>query len=186
MAGAAEAPATSRQVWIVLLVSGAIGFFFGVTHAAWQDALEAPQVLAGLVRYPVSTPVYVFSVKTWTVLDQLLTLAFHWGVSERTLTLVVSGVVGMLSLQALAVFVLALGGSVAWAVLSSFFLYFTSATAGGVTYPSFCWVRPSRTVPSAWPMCCWRLPCSAPGARARAPCSWDLPRPSTSRWASCL
>ena len=40
---------------------------------------------AGLVRYPVSTPVYVFSVKTWTVRDQFLTLAFHRGASERTL-----------------------------------------------------------------------------------------------------
>ena len=41
----------------------------------------------------------------------------------------------MLSLQALAVFVLALSGDVVWAVLSSFFIYFTHATLGGVTYP---------------------------------------------------
>lgn len=131
----AQTSPSGREVAIVLLASGAIGFLFGALNATWQDALEPAQVLAGLVRYPVSTPVFVYSIKTWTIIHQILALAFQWGCSERTLAIALSGMTGMMSLQALAVFVLALCGDVTWAVVSSFFLLISNATLGGVTYP---------------------------------------------------
>jgi hypothetical protein len=134
-ASPADAPPTRRQLLTVLLASGAIGMLFGVQHAGWQDALEPAQVLAGIVRYPADSPVYLYSTRTWTVIHQLLALGLQWGFTERTLSALVSGIQGMLSLQALAVVILAVSGDGALAIVSAFFIFFTGATAGGVNYP---------------------------------------------------
>lgn len=118
-----------RDVLTVLVASGATGFFLGmVRHPTWQDALEPAQVLANLVRYPPDNPVYVYSTGVWTLIHQVLAVLLRWGWSEQTLTILVSGMLGMLSLQALAVFVLALSGDMWLAIAASFLLYWSNAT----------------------------------------------------------
>ena len=46
------------------------------------------------------------------MLHQVLAVLFRWGFSERTLTLMLSGLAGMLSLQALALIILTRSGRV--------------------------------------------------------------------------
>ena len=60
----ADGPPTGRQVVIVLLASGAIGFLFGALRSTWQDALEPAQVLAG-VRYQPKDPCRWLSVDSY-------------------------------------------------------------------------------------------------------------------------
>src|SRR4051812_16940439 len=74
--------ARRRDLLVVLASSGAVGFLLGELHPSWHDALEPAQVLAGLVRYPIPTPVYLYSVQTWTVIHQVLALALLAGLSE--------------------------------------------------------------------------------------------------------
>lgn len=127
---------SSGAVATVLAASGTIGFVLGgFWRPTWQDAIEPAQVLAGLVHYPPDNPVYLYSVRTWTVLHQAIAALLMWGVPERAMAVVVSGATGMLSLQALALVVLAVGGEVALAILAPVFILVTESAWGGVTYP---------------------------------------------------
>lgn len=101
---------------------------------SWQDAIEPAQVIAGIVQYPPGNPVYLYAIRTWTVLHEGLALLLAIGISERTLALALSGVMGMLSFQALGVIVLAVSGDVALGMLAPTFIAVTGASAGGVTY----------------------------------------------------
>lgn len=133
-----ETPPPGRQVAAVLLGCGAIGFFLGmVWQPSWQDALEPAQVLAGVVSYPPQNPVFLYSTRVWTALHQVLAVLLYAGFSERALALVLSGVIGMVSLQALGVFVFALSRDIPLAILSPFFIVFADAAWGGVTYPVY-------------------------------------------------
>jgi hypothetical protein len=124
------------QVAAVLAGSGAIGAFAGaVWQPIWQDGVEPAQVLAGLVSYPPGNPVYIYSVRTWTVIHQFAAGLLTAGLSERATSLLLSGVMGMASLQALGLIVLALSRDVALAVVSPFFVLLTHTALGGVTYP---------------------------------------------------
>src|SRR6186713_858375 len=101
-----------RAFW-VLLLSGILGFRLGMTgFPDWQVAVETAQVVAGLVPYPPDNIFYIYHTRLWTVLHQLLAVGLRAGVSEITLSLIVSGVLGMLTFQALAVFVYALSRDV--------------------------------------------------------------------------
>jgi MFS family permease len=124
-----------RQIGAVLVGSGTIGFLLGsFCYPTWHDAIEPAQVVAGLVHYPPGNPVYVYSVKTWTVLHQILAVLLTIGLSERTLAFGLSGTTGMLSFQALGLVVLAFSRDVGMSILAPVFILVTYATAGGVTY----------------------------------------------------
>lgn len=130
------APPTERDVVLTLAGCGAAGLLLGVMwRPAWQDAIEPAQVLAGLVGYPPDNPVYLYSTRTWTVLHQAGALLLAAGVSERTLSLVLSGMMGMLSFQALGMCALAVGGDLLLALLAPAFILLTNTASGGVTYP---------------------------------------------------
>ena len=87
----------------VLLLSGILGFRVGLLgFPDWQVAVETAQVVAGLVPYPPDNIFYIYHTKLWTSLHHLLALGLLAGVNERTLSLVISGVQGMLTFQALA------------------------------------------------------------------------------------
>ncbi len=121
---------------MVLAATGAVGFFVGmILEPTWQDVIEPGQVLAGLVDYPTDNPVFLYSTRTWTLLHQISAALLLAGFSERTLALLLSGVVGMLSLQALGTTIFALSDDVPLACATPFFVFFTRATSGGLAYP---------------------------------------------------
>ena len=70
-------------------------------------------------------------------MPQVLAVALRAGVSEITLSLIVSGVQGMLTFQALALFVYALSRDVLVAVGAAALIFFTRAADHGTIYPLF-------------------------------------------------
>ena len=130
-------PRLSGTVW-VLLVSGILGFRVGmVGFPDWQVAVETAQVLAGLVQYPHDNIFYIYHTKLWTCLHQVLALALRAGATEMSLSLAVSGVMGMLTFQALALFVYALSRAVLLSVGAAALIVVAGATDYGVVFPLF-------------------------------------------------
>ena len=124
-----------RALW-VLVISGALGFRIAfVAFPTWQVAVETAQVVAGLVTYPAGNPFYVYHTKLWTVLHQVCALLLLSGVSEIMLSKLLSGVLGMLSLQALSMCVFALSRNVLLSIGASLFVLATRSASNGATYP---------------------------------------------------
>ena len=124
------------QVFGVLAVSGVLGFRVGaVGFPDWQVAVESAQVVAGLVEYPPENPFYIYHTKLWTVLHQVLAALLLSGVSEISLSVFVSGLMGMVSLQALSMVVYALAGDPLLAIGSAFLIFFGRMAEFGVVYP---------------------------------------------------
>ncbi len=122
----------------VLLLSGILGFRVGLLgFPDWQVAVETAQVVAGLVPYPPDNIFYIYHTKLWTSLHHLLALGLLAGVNERTLSLVISGVQGMLTFQALAMFVYTLSRHVLLSVGAAALIFFTRSAEYGVVYPIF-------------------------------------------------
>ncbi len=103
-----------RLRWL-LVVSGIIGFRLGFHFAEWQAAVETAQVVAGIVHYPAGNPFYIYHQKLWTVLPQMSALALVGGLSEITVSRIISGLMEMMMFQGwvLLVYALSLVGIVA-------------------------------------------------------------------------
>ncbi|HUP40373.1 MAG TPA: hypothetical protein VM115_09660 [Vicinamibacterales bacterium] len=124
-------------IW-VLLLSGILGFRVGMLgFPDWQVAVETAQVLAGVVTYPPDNIFYIYHTRLWTALHQVLAVALGAGVTEMTLSLLVSGVQGMLMFQALALFVYALSRDVLLGVGAAALIFFTRSAEYGTVYPLF-------------------------------------------------
>ncbi len=120
----------------MLIVSGALGFHVGAgAFADWQVAVESAQVLAGLVEYPAGNPFYIYHTKLWTILHQLLALPLASGASERTLSVVVSGLLGMVSFQALSLIAFAVSRDILIAVGAAALIFFSRVAEVGSVYP---------------------------------------------------
>jgi hypothetical protein len=120
----------------VLALSGLLGFFIGAVRLpSWHVAVETAQVVAGLVEYPRNNPFYIYHTKLWTILHQICAVFLRLGVSEITLSTILSGVLGMLSFQALSLFVWALCGSAVLAIGSPFLIVYSRVAQHGVSYP---------------------------------------------------
>jgi len=124
-------------IW-VLVLSGIFGFRVGmIGFPDWQVAVETAQVVAGVVDYPIETPFYTYHSQLWTVLHHVLAIPLKAGVSELTLSRLMSGVLGMVTFQALSMFVYALGRSVPLAVGAAALIVFTRSAEYGTAYPIF-------------------------------------------------
>ena len=122
----------------VLVGSGVLGLAIGALGPReWQVAVETAQVLAGLVTYPPGNPFFIYHTKLWTILHQACAIALSAGASERTVSTAISGVVGMVTLQALAMFVYALSRDAAIALASAIVIVVGRAAEFGVIYPIF-------------------------------------------------
>ena len=122
----------------VLLLSGILGFRVGMLgFPDWQVAVETGQVVAGLVTYQPDNIFYIYHTRLWTALHQILAIALRAGMNEITLSLIVSGVQGMLTFQALALFVYALGRDVLLAIGAAALIFFTRSAEFGNVYPIF-------------------------------------------------
>lgn len=114
-----------RAGW-VLLISGLLGFRVGIVgFPDWQVAVETTQVIAGFVHYPAGNPFYIYHTKLWTILHQLCAIFLMAGVSEIRLSLILSGVLGMVTFQALAMFVYAFSRDALLAIGAAVLIFFT-------------------------------------------------------------
>lgn len=122
----------------VLCVSGALGFLVvALGFPDWQVAVETAQVIAGLVEYPRDNSFYIYHRKLWTVLHQICALLLRAGVSEIALSMLLTGIQGMLTFQALAMFVYALSRDGVLALASTVVIIVSGTADVGVTYPIF-------------------------------------------------
>jgi hypothetical protein len=103
----------------------------------WQVAVETAQVLAGIVEYPRDNPFYVYHAKLWTVVHQVLAALLWAGMSEISLSTLVSGLLGMVSFQALSLFVYALSDDFLLAVGTPCLIFFSRIAELGTIYPIF-------------------------------------------------
>lgn len=117
-------PNSNRGVSFVFWLSGFFGFSMGWLYSRYQAAIDYAQALANIVPYPHNNPFYLATVKGWSILTQLSALFLKLGVSEKMLSYFLSGIVGAVSFQALAIAVLALSNNVKFSILSSFFIFF--------------------------------------------------------------
>ena len=125
-------------------LSGLAGFCMGIfVYPSWQVAVEAGQVVAGLVQYPPQNPFYLSQIQPWTILNDISALFLKLGVSEKALSYLLSGICGMVTFQALALAVLALSGRLALALAAPFFtLYVRGLHFLGLTYAVMLLGRP--------------------------------------------
>ncbi|HKT80003.1 MAG TPA: hypothetical protein VJP86_07265, partial [Vicinamibacterales bacterium] len=122
--------------WLVLGVSGAFGFYLGFrVYPNWQVAVETAQVVAGIVKYPAGNPFYIYHTKLWTILHQICAVALLAGVSEITLSRVLSGVIGMVSIQALSLCTYAFCRRPWLSIGSGLFVLATRSASNGANYP---------------------------------------------------
>jgi hypothetical protein len=119
----------------VLLWSGLLGFALGAIFYEWQVIVESGQVLAGLVRYPSDNPFFVYHMKLWTVLNQGAALLLRAGLSEIAISVVVSGLLGLVSFLGLSLVVYAFSRDVVLAIGAPFVVFLSGVTNLGVVYP---------------------------------------------------
>jgi hypothetical protein len=132
------AVSTERRGLWVLTISGLLGFRVGIVgFPDWQVAVETSQVVAGLVTYPAGNPFFVYHTKLWTVLHQICAVLLLSGVSEIRLSLILSGVLGMVTFQALSIFVYALSRDALLAIGAAVLIYFTRSAEYGAVYGLF-------------------------------------------------
>src|SRR5688572_275099 len=125
-----------RRPLLVLALTGLLGFLVGmIRFPTWQVAVEAAQVVAGLVDYPPDNPFYIYQVKLWTVLHQICALLLRAGLSEITVARLVSGLLGMVSFQALGLLIYAFSADLLLAVGAPMLIFYTRAAEHGATYP---------------------------------------------------
>jgi hypothetical protein len=135
-AGVSTRKATRFGPWSVLALSGLLGFLTGALRfPTWQVAVEASQVVAGLVQYPADNPFYQYQLKLWTMLHQVSAVLLRAGVSEIALSQLISGLLGMVSFQALALLVYAFSKDTLLAILSPALIFYTRAAEHGAVYP---------------------------------------------------
>ena len=103
----------------------------------WQVAVETAQVIAGVVKYPATNPFFIYHTKLWTILHQICAPLLWAGISEIRLSLILSGVLGMVTFQALAMFVFALSSDALLAIGAAALIYFTRAAEYGAVYGLF-------------------------------------------------
>lgn len=115
--------------------SSALGFLLGLGHATWHVSVESAQVLAGVVRYPPGNPFGLYHLKLWTAVNQLSAALLWAGLSEITVSYLLSGLLGLVSISALALVVFALSQDEWLAWLAPVFIHLTPAPQYGVSYP---------------------------------------------------
>jgi hypothetical protein len=123
-------------VVVVAAWSGLAGFVLGAfAYGTWQVAVESAQVVAGIVEYPRDNPFYLYHTKLWTLAHQVPAVLLLAGLGERAVSLLLSGVLGMISFQALALSVLAVSGDKLLAIGTPFFIEYSRATMFWIAYP---------------------------------------------------
>lgn len=119
-----------------LVVSGAVGFVLGFTaFPEWQVAVETAQVIARIVTYPPDNPFFLYHVRLWTILHEIAAALLGAGVTELGVSKLLSGLLGMLSLQALTMIVFAFNRDAIFATCAAFVVFLSRAAELGGRYP---------------------------------------------------
>ncbi len=126
---------SSARINLVFLITGTAGFLLGLfIYPTLQHAVEGAQAVSGIVQYTAPSPFYDYQIQLWTVSHQLLALLLKAGLSERTLCLLTSGFLGMISFSALGLATLAVSEDTPLAILLPFWIHLSQSVKFGVVY----------------------------------------------------
>lgn len=121
---------------LVLLIAGLIGFSLGAfVYPTVQYGVEYGQAVAGTVKYLPGIPEGVVKTHIWSLPSQLIALGLLGGLSEDTLSVIVSGVHGMLSFQALGLLLFAMNGRVWLSAFAPLLFLYSRVTDFWSIYP---------------------------------------------------
>ena len=124
-----------RPMGFVVLVSVLMGAALGLSNATWQASVDTGQVLAGVVRYPVVTPQYLYHVKVFSIANHL-GAALLWATgSEAAASVIISCLLGAVSFPAVALLLFALNRDAYFSVIGVAFIYFLNYVGKGSMYP---------------------------------------------------
>ncbi len=117
-----------QQLIILLAVMGIIGLFLGLLQPNLQLAVEQGQVLAGTVSYPPDNPYYMYQVNAWNLWGQLAGLGLYLGLSELVVSLIFSGLAGIIFFWGAGLWAFTFSKDIRIAVLTPLFLKFIHDT----------------------------------------------------------
>jgi|GEM_PF-4228295 len=121
----------------LLVLGGVYGIVKGLAAATWQHPVEAAQVLAGYVAYdPASLP-YVYHMSVFSVLNHLTLALLYLTKSEVAVSLLLSALLGMLTMQTLAMAAYLIKRNAYAAVVIVAALVETNFFGIGISYPIF-------------------------------------------------
>src|SRR5207247_11253000 len=103
----------------------------------WQVGVETSQMLVGFVQYPHSNLLFIYHIKLWTLLHPICAPLLAAGVSEIRLSLILSGVLGMVTFQALSMVVYAFSHDVLMSIGAAALIFFTRAAEYGPVFGLF-------------------------------------------------
>ena len=134
--GSLRLRARPGPIFWVLAISGILGFRIGlIGFPTWHISVETAQVVAGLVRYPTDNPFYIYHTKLWSLVIQICAVLLRAGISEITLSLALSGLLGMISFQGLALVTYAISRDVLVAIAAVVVVFASGVTDYGPIYP---------------------------------------------------
>jgi hypothetical protein len=118
------------------VLASASGFLCGVCYPTWKASVEPAQVIAGVVSYPAQNPNFMQQVKMFTIVHEMSSLLLRLGVSEWTLSWLLSGIEATFLFLAVGLPIFAFSGRSLLAAWFPFLLV-RALDAGipGVSYP---------------------------------------------------
>ena len=109
--------------FVLLLVSGLMGAYINILYnSTWQIPIEPGQILAGIVKYPDNNLQYIYMMKTWTILNQISAILLSLGFNEITTSIILVGLIGAVSLQALTMIIYAISNNVILSLTGPIFI----------------------------------------------------------------
>ncbi|MCP4351356.1 MAG: hypothetical protein GY795_38310 [Desulfobacterales bacterium] len=127
-----------NPVLSVIIFSGMIGFCLGLSNATWQQSVEIGQILTGIVKYPADNPNYIILIKLFSVSSHLTALILLLTDSEIITSFIITGLLGMVSFQAVSLFVFAINRNAyisIFGVILIYFMRYVTCVYDGIIYP---------------------------------------------------
>ncbi|MBN2591416.1 MAG: hypothetical protein JXA96_16240 [Sedimentisphaerales bacterium] len=124
-----------RPLLFVVIFCGLAGLCLGFSNATWQVAVETAQVISHIVKYPTDNPFYIYHRKAFTIINYITALLLKLIGSERIVTILISGFLGMVSFQAIGLLIFSINKNAWLAILGTILIYFANYVGKGVVYP---------------------------------------------------
>lgn len=124
-----------RPLLFVAVLSGLAGLCLGLSNATWQVSVETGQVLAGIVKYPPDNPFYIYHLKVFSIINHISALLLFFLKSEIVVSFIISALLGIISFQAIGLFIYAINRNIFLSIVAVLFIYFADYAGNKVVYP---------------------------------------------------
>lgn len=127
---------TNRTIYLSLAISGLIGFCLAaLIYPTWQEAVEYAQIVGAVIHPTPHSNYALIEANIWSILVQFCAILLRLGLSEVLVSIFVSGLLGMVSFQAISLCALACTENIWMSLITPVFIYATRAADFGAVYP---------------------------------------------------